>query len=74
MTTEPVRVKWTLSIGYVGAVRKGEFTIDREEWDGMTPNEREQYVEDSYEGAIVGYVDGNWNLVNADINDPVKED
>jgi hypothetical protein len=73
MSDTKVRIDYTISIGFVGAVKRGTFYIDREEWDEMEPTDREKYIEDRYEQAVAAVVDGNWTVVNADLNDPVKD-
>jgi hypothetical protein len=71
--SDPIRIRWTLSIGLVNAQRKGEFEIDREEWDPLTPDEREKLAYDLYQEEIVNYLDGGCEPVNASYDDPVKE-
>lgn len=71
MTLEPVRVKWTISLGFVTAERRGEFEVDRTEWDERTPTERAALLNEMYQEEINNYIDGGWSLENADLDDPV---
>lgn len=73
MSIEPVRINWTISIGFVSAVRKGTFEIDREEWDSLTPTERTKYIAEMYDQKVSEYIDGGWQVANADVNDPTGE-
>jgi len=70
----PVRIDYTISIGFPSAKHRGTMTIDRYEWNGLTPGEREKYIDEMYQQEVENVMDGGWNLVNADLDDPIKED
>lgn len=72
--TEPVRVAFKISIGLSNAYQEGEYEIDRDEWDRMTPDAREEMMDEIYQETITDYLDGGRWAVNADVNDPVKDD
>lgn len=71
---DSVLVSYSFSIGYVGAVREGEFEIERDEWDGLTTQQREDMIDEMLSEEISNYLDSGWNVENADINDPTRED
>jgi len=73
MSTEPVRISWTISIGYPTAKHRGTWEIDREEWNSMTPAARVDHLEEMYQQELSNVLDGGWNLENADIDDPLVE-
>jgi hypothetical protein len=65
--TEPVRVKWSLP------AQEGQFTIDRGEWDELTPEARHDLLDEMYRDEVSNHVNGNAWPLNADLNDPVKD-
>lgn len=68
-TTTPVRVDYTTR-GADG-IHRGTFTIDRDVWDSMDPQRRTRYVDRTYD-AETGGVEGWWEVVNANLSDPVR--
>jgi hypothetical protein len=68
--TEPVRFSYTISIGFPTAVRRGEFEIDRAEWDAASPTERDAIANEMLEVEISNYMDASWTVENADLDDP----
>lgn len=72
--TDPVRIDYTISIGFANAKHSDTMEIDRDEWNSLTPLAREKYVEEMYAQEVANVLDGGWSLTNADLNDPVVED
>jgi hypothetical protein len=68
--TEPVRINYTISIGFATAVHRGTFELDRAEWDGMTSDQREVEIEDMFRVELENHLDGGWEVANADLDDP----
>ncbi len=76
MSTEPVRINWTISFSWVtqtwrGGSTEGVFEIEREEWDLLTPTERINRLNDMYDQKVAEHVSGGWQVANADVADPV---
>lgn len=71
-STDPVIVSWSLSIGFVGAVRRGTWEIDREGWNCSSAQEREDMLDEMYKDEISNYIDGGWEVDNAGIDDPTS--
>jgi len=70
----PVIIKYTISIGLHNASRTGTLEVDRTEWNGMTPDERDAYVDELYQGELANVLDGTWYVTNATLNDPTMSD
>ncbi len=45
--SDKIEVKWWVADGYVGKDRPHVLKVDREEWDEMSEDERNNYVYDS---------------------------
>lgn len=57
---------FTASIGYAGASREEEFEIPDEEFEGLTEEEINEYVEESYEVWLSNFFDGGWYRVEGE--------
>jgi hypothetical protein len=42
--SDDVEIQVTLTIGLVGCQRKFTVFVDRTDWEGMTPRERDEYL------------------------------
>ncbi len=56
--TEKVKIKLSVSTSKVGSECEDEFDIDKSEWDGMSDEEKREYLEDVYSYHRQNYVEG----------------
>lgn len=54
---DKVKIKLTLSIGFPTATRKETIEIDREEWEEMSEDMREQFLDEEAQYLINNYAD-----------------
>jgi len=45
--SDVITVRWTLSIGIVGCRKEGELEFDREDWDAMSEDERDEEMKEA---------------------------
>jgi hypothetical protein len=55
--SEPIRVRMTVSLGFAGANREDYEEFDREEWEEMTPDQREDVCWQITEEFAAGWVE-----------------
>jgi hypothetical protein len=58
-----VEIKWNLSIGYPGAEQTGKTSIEKEDWESMSEDEREEFVWECIQDA--GVIDFGWEESDA---------
>ncbi|SFE11210.1 hypothetical protein SAMN04487969_101115 [Paenibacillus algorifonticola] len=57
-----MKVKWTMSNGYPGAIQSGTIEIAEEELEGLSDDERESYIGEAVWEDAVQYVDTSWEI------------
>lgn len=55
-----ITVKACLSIGYPTATHKDTLDFDEEEFDGMTPEEVEEYINEATQEWADNHIDVSW--------------
>ena len=55
--TDKVKITLTLSIGFPTATHKTSFEVDREEWEEMSEDDRDQLIEEECQALINNYAD-----------------
>lgn len=63
---KPIIVKWTIGTGYANANHSGQWEIDREEWDGMSEEEREKMLSEMMEDEIANHIDAGYEVAGED--------
>ena len=59
---EPVKIEWHVGTGYVGSDHTGTWEIDREDWDAMSEQEREKYLDDMLEEEIRTHIHAGYEM------------
>ena len=59
-----MKIKATLSIGFCQAIRKTEIEINDEELEGMTEDEKNEYIQETVNAWADNYIEINWNENN----------
>ena len=55
-----MKVKYTVSIGFLQTVRRGTIVIDENDLEGMTEKEREAYIDEVVWEDACQYVETSW--------------
>ncbi len=59
---ESVIVPWFIQTGFSGCDYSGEWEFDREEWDGMTNDERAEMLEESLRDERNNVIDSGYTF------------
>lgn len=49
-----------IDTGFMGAEHEVDVHVDDDEWEAMTPEERESYMQDEIQSAISDHISGSW--------------
>lgn len=60
---DKVKIKLTLSIGFPTATRIETIEVDREDWEEMSEDDREQFLDDEAQHMINNYADVHEKIV-----------
>lgn len=55
--TDKVKIKLYIGTGFAGAKHEDEEYIDRKEWEGMSPEQREEYLEQAATDYLNNHID-----------------
>lgn len=66
MPDQPVRVQMSFECGHVGGARSDVVEIGREEWNGMSPKERRDMLDEMADAEAANYFSWGWGCESPD--------
>jgi hypothetical protein len=67
VSAEPIRLNVYIECGHAGGDVETTFEIPRDEWDAMTPDERDAYCNDTAEIEFGNRCSYGWNVEGAEV-------
>lgn len=63
-SSEPVKVRLYVATGFVGGTHEDTITIDREEWDEMSPAERFAMLNEESNTFLHNHIEAGWTILS----------
>lgn len=63
MCRDKVKILITIDTGFPGADHASAVEVDRAEWEAMTPDERDKFMEPSMEISISNHINASYRVV-----------